>query len=62
MAERSNCSAEVSDPRKTWKIVRRTDRQREETQLTIGSFVCPHLQENFQKNVKEKEGNRLEKL
>lgn len=54
MAECPNCGTEVSEPRKTWNMAGRADRQGMKTQLTIGLFDCPTCKKTFRKVLKKK--------
>ncbi|MFW6111164.1 MAG: hypothetical protein ACOC6H_03915 [Thermoproteota archaeon] len=49
-----NCGKKVSEPRKTWKMAGRADKQGMRTQLTIGLFDCPACKKTFRKVLKKK--------
>ena len=47
MVKCKNCGAEVENPRKTWKMAGRPDKDGKRTELTIGLFDCQNCNKSF---------------
>jgi uncharacterized protein (UPF0212 family) len=54
MAKCPKCGAEVSKPKKTWKMAGRPDKQGKRMQLEIGLFECPKCHATFREVLSKK--------
>jgi Zn finger protein HypA/HybF involved in hydrogenase expression len=54
MAKCPKCGAEVSKPKKTWKMAGRPDKQGKRMQLEIGLYECPKCHATFREVLSKK--------
>ena len=54
MAKCTKCGAEVSKPKKTWKMAGRPDKSGKRMQLEIGLFECPKCKTTFREVLSKK--------
>jgi len=47
MAKCPKCGAEVAQPRKTWEMAGRPDKQGKRLKLKVGLFDCPNCKKAF---------------